>query len=239
MPETLIICRSSFSKPSAWLLRDTLRDMGVRVRTTRSGDGHVNWGRRSTEALLNPNLSVGVNKTDMRVLFAEHNVPMPLLNPVDQFPVVARTEFHSRGEGYWLCNTQEELDAAYEEGAHHHMLYISDALEYRCHIFQGRSIRLVEKDFTRPREVEYPDGRSVRYKYTTMLPRTRRLQSIRNASRQAVDALGMDFGAVDILVGDTDPYVLEVNGAPSLFGGTTMNVYATKIKQWWEDLELC
>jgi len=48
---------------------------------------------------------------------------------------------------------------------------------------------------------------------------------------KAVEYLGLDFGAVDIIVGRDDgkPYVLEVNTSPGLQGETTLKFYAEAV----------
>lgn len=50
----------------------------------------------------------------------------------------------------------------------------------------------------------------------------------------AVQALGLRLGAVDIIVKDDTPYVLEVNSAPGL-AGTTTQLVGEAIQQWIND----
>jgi glutathione synthase/RimK-type ligase-like ATP-grasp enzyme len=56
-------------------------------------------------------------------------------------------------------------------------------------------------------------------------------QAIRDAARRAVDALGLDFGAVDVarLIGG-ETVVLEVNRAPGM-EGMTLCIYAAKLRE--------
>jgi D-alanine-D-alanine ligase-like ATP-grasp enzyme len=111
------------------------------------------------------------------------------------------------------------------------MAYVPHDHEYRIHVFLGKSIRISEKKFS--------EGN----KYTTIKPtcdrETRKL--LRTAAKQAVSAVGLDFGCVDALWGkDGKAYVLEVNAAPGL-GGTLPKLYAEVFEQWsggeWEDAE--
>jgi glutathione synthase/RimK-type ligase-like ATP-grasp enzyme len=53
--------------------------------------------------------------------------------------------------------------------------------------------------------------------------------SIINTAKDAVRALGLDFGAVDILFRKNVPYVLEINTAPGLVG-TTLSRYIYHFK---------
>jgi len=54
-------------------------------------------------------------------------------------------------------------------------------------------------------------------------------------SIEAVRALGLDFGAVDLRVRDVKAVVLEVNSAPGLTG-TTLNAYTAKIKEYLREV---
>lgn len=104
--------------------------------------------------------------------------------------------------------------------------------EYRVHSFMGRSIRAGIKKhregFAKPHEwirswdggwkISY-DGESVKQRH-------------RDVAHQALKALGLDFGAVDIgEKKDKSVVVLEVNRAPGLEGGT-IEAYARAIREW-------
>lgn len=52
---------------------------------------------------------------------------------------------------------------------------------------------------------------------------------VKDIGIQAVQALGLTYGAVDIIVKDETPYVLEVNSAFGL-EGTTTQLVGTAIK---------
>jgi glutathione synthase/RimK-type ligase-like ATP-grasp enzyme len=215
----MTICYSRPSKPTARTLRDTLREMGIEAKLSRSANGDINWGRYKAETPLNPNIRNSTDKLKMRQLFREHKVPAPILwdSPYEVvFPCVARTREHSRGRGFWLCNNPRELDEAISQGAVIFMEYIEAPKEFRVHIFQGKSIRISEKSF-------YDDENP--HNYVTIKPTVRRRRYIREAARQAVEAVGLDFAAVDVLATDDQAFVLEVNAAPSL-GGTMPSVYA-------------
>lgn len=103
--------------------------------------------------------------------------------------------------------------------------------EYRVHSFRGVSIRAgkkipVEGGSTHPWvrssvggwKISY-DGRSVKQRH-------------RDIAHEAVKALGLDFGAVDLAEkSDGSLIVLEVNRAPGLDGGT-ITQYVKHIKRW-------
>jgi glutathione synthase/RimK-type ligase-like ATP-grasp enzyme len=106
------------------------------------------------------------------------------------------------------------------------MEYIQNAPhEYRVHVFNGKSIRISEKAFF---------GREGNHRlYTTIKP-TGQIDHVRSAAKLAVEALGLDFGAVDILANDENCWVLEVNSAPSL-GGSMPQLYAQAFEEYFND----
>lgn len=230
----MILCYSGRSAPSAELIADEDDD----IFTARSSEGDVNWGRARANTSLNPDISNCTNKRVMRELFASHEVPMPklytkqevyeILAPLHEGEhgnrFVGRPDQHSKGRGFWDIRTLGGLRRASDgtrkkKAATHFMEYISSAPhEYRVHIFKGKSIRISEKDF-------YEEG------YVTIKP-TGNIKHVRKAAKKAVEALGLDFGAVDILATDDECWVLEVNTAPGL-GGTMPALYAKTFLNWY------
>lgn len=204
------------------------------IRSVRSSEGDVNWGRRVANTLLNPDISKSVNKRIMRQLFREHGVPSPILFTPQEAQsmlmlrdvnLVGRPDHHMKGRGFWRVRTQHDLDKALrgtrrKKAATHFMEYIQAPREYRVHIFLGKSIRISEKDHTAFHE------------YTTIKP-THNIKHVRRAAKQAINAVELDFGAVDILANDQECWVLEVNAAPGL-GGSMPALYAEKFEGWYE-----
>lgn len=201
----------------------------------RGSSGDANWGRNQANTSLNPDIFNSTNKYTMRCLFKDNDVPMPELVAQDDVHeylaegswIVGRPDRHTKGRGFWLIKTEEDFARALrgtrrKQAATHFMEYIDAPHELRVHIFLGKSIRISEKKFSAPGT------------YTTIKP-TVAVKQARKAAKKAVRALGLDFGAVDILVQeDGTPYVLEVNAAPGL-GGTTPKLYADAFRKWYED----
>lgn len=233
----MVLCYSGRSKPSALAIAEA---SGGRIQAVRSSQGDVNWGRRDADTVLNTDISTATNKREMRELFRMYKVPAPRLIGSNETiasqagtwrlfkPLVGRPDYHMKGRGFWLCRTQDDIDRARrgtrrKAAATHFMEYIADAEhEYRVHIFKGKSIRISEKEFT---------GQDGNHKeYTTIKP-TENIKQVRKAAKQAVMALGLDFGAVDILTRGDDCFVLEVNAAPGL-GGSMPKLYADAFMEW-------
>lgn len=104
--------------------------------------------------------------------------------------------------------------------------------EFRVHSFLGRSIRAGVKvqrpGFANPHAWirSYDGGWMISYDGDTVR------QAHRDLAHRACEALGLDFGAVDIgEKADGSLIVLEVNRAPGLEGGTVTS-YARAINRW-------
>ena len=225
------LCYSGRSAPSAQLIADEDDE----IFTVRSSEGDVNWGRAKANTRLNPDISNVTNKRVMRELFAEYGVPMPkLVRGFDYrdpdsgytFPIVGRPDRHSKGRGFWLCNSHEDVTRALhgtrrKRAATHFMEYIDAPREYRVHVFKGKSIRISQKQFG--------DCNS-RGCYVTVKPQ-HSVKHVRKAAKKAMEAVGLDFGAVDILANDDKAWVLEVNAAPGL-GGSMPRLYARVFQEY-------
>jgi hypothetical protein len=100
------------------------------------------------------------------------------------------------------------------------------AQEYRVHIFKGRSIRAGIKQ---PRAGVSPHPWVRSWDGGWMISYQGVREPVRVLAKQAVEVLGLDFGAVDIgQKSDGGLIVLEVNRAPGLEGGT-IDAYANAI----------
>lgn len=106
--------------------------------------------------------------------------------------------------------------------------------EYRVHVFGGRVARIGKKFPRRSfegrhhpwvRSFETGWGFRFRGEWRRSIP-----EPVRRWSITAVDALGLDFGAVDVGVGPGGVVVLEVNRAPGL-EPRTIQAYAGKIAE--------
>lgn len=114
--------------------------------------------------------------------------------------------------------------------------YVRKEHEYRLHVFNGQVIDVVEKR-RRGGFEENPVYNKFIRSYENGWIMARENVTVSDATRaeavKAVRALGLDFGAVDIVMGarDNKPYVLEVNTAPGI-QGTTLANYKTAVETW-------
>ena len=133
-----------------------------------------------------------------------------------------------------LDNTQELPDAPlYTRGIENHG-------EYRVHVFNG-SVILYQKKSRRVNDdgVDIPDEdeSDVRNLASNWIYRTdnlRRLERVEQLAINAITALGLDFGAVDIIKDSQGGVaVLEVNSAPGLRNEETALAYAEAIRNYF------
>lgn len=140
-------------------------------------------------------------------------------------PVYCRTTLTGKGgDGIIVASNEDELvDAPL------YTLGVGVKREFRVHVFQDRIIDFTEKKKRRGAEhneqIRNFKGGWVFCRQGVELPTIIEEQAI-----LAVQALGLDFGAVDIcLTTDNESIVFEVNTAPGICN-TTLTAYTTAIK---------
>jgi len=137
-------------------------------------------------------------------------------------PLVGRPIQHQGGSGFHLCLNSADVVRAVNNGAEYFTEYVPNGEEWRAHIVGGQMVMaqlkcaepVVSNEYCRNRENGWALNRR---------PAPGWVESI---GVQAIRALGLDFGAVDMCKGNNgQSYVLEVNSAPGLEGDKLM-VYA-------------
>lgn len=216
----------------------------------------VNWGHGASPywgtgiacgpRVLNHWSRVGtaINKRKAFQAFTEAHVPTPdwTISKADALKwleagkvVICRTLLSSmEGKGIVVATKASELVSA--------PLYtklFSKEKEYRVHVFKGEIIDFVQKKLKHGAS-EIP-GRNKYIRNTAngwIFARegVTISDSVREVARDAITALGLDFGAVDLAVSASGKVVVfEVNTAPGL-GGTTVTHYTEAIKQYRNSL---
>jgi glutathione synthase/RimK-type ligase-like ATP-grasp enzyme len=144
--------------------------------------------------------------------------------------VVARQLLRaSGGRGIVLINTDADM-----VGAPLYVKYMKKRAEYRIHMWRGRVIHQSEKRMMgRERRPESFEARIRNHDYGWVFchddvnPHAQVIEQ----SRLACEALGLDFGAVDVVWNEhyQRATVLEVNTAPGL-EGATLAAYVNAIR---------
>ncbi len=193
---------------------------------------------------LNANCS-RYNKLEQLQHLAEFDVHVPAAweNPMhDQeqwYPCFARKLQHTRGTDIRVCLQPSDAQFYIRNGWSYFTQFVPSATEYRTWIYRRRHLGTYEKRLTHPewatrQNVGY--GRNYHRGYSFELVRSEDVpRNVVEISSQAVDALGLDFGAVDVLLStDNRPVVLEVNTAPGVEGEgrQVIQALADKIARW-------
>lgn len=222
--------------PSARRLADTISHFRpiILTQVNRPDYFNVSWGLAKGAADLNSPSAVALacRKDDALRHMERNGVSVPRINDLsgsNGYPMIARRRRHRGGHGLWLCQTPSDVVRARSAGASYGLEFIEDALEFRVHVFKTdkyRSIKLQEKLGGEGYVRNHRHG-------WLFLPPLHRVEAklARKEAKKAVEALGLDFGAVDVLVKDGKAYVLEVNTAPALtdLRSDTIYRYAAKI----------
>lgn len=253
-----VILPYKIGSQSAKLLAERLRTLvGLKIRRVRQ-DGQfrtrerslvINYGSGNSGVIgtfgkwLNPisSTSKAGNKLSAFQAFQQAGVPTPDWTADKAVAegwgrsgsvVVCRTVLNGHsGRGIVLADTPEKL-----VNCPLYTKYKKKRKEFRVHVFQGKVIDTSEK---RKRRVEARpsnfDGyiRNLANGWVFCRDGIVRPQGLDECAIGACNALGLDFGAVDVIWNERENkcYVLEVNTAPGL-QGTTLENYAQAIYQW-------
>lgn len=196
------------SQPSARVLRRRLREIGYAGKP-------INFGYVGDSSGINARAARASNKRLAFGAFQRGGVPTPRVysdvRDIDVFPVVGRPDRHRAGSQLYLCRGVDECLTASQRGATHFLEFIPDAREFRVHIAFGKSIKIAEK----VGGVGYIKSRRHGWYFAYPQDFNHKI-TLRRVAKQAVESLGLDFGAVDVLYSSGKFYVLEVNTAPAL-----------------------
>lgn len=240
MPDTTLLGRQTTSsdEPSAFLLYHAASHVtGNRLgdylgiphgrNTSDRVDYLIRWGNRSgagwrpREGVINSQNSLNNNadKFDALVTLDEAGVPVPdyardrsAFGTEIEYPILGREQDHARGEDINLILQWRD---AYLTENDFFVEYIPTDFEYRMHVVNGEVVQVHEKRL-RSEEDNHPFIRNSETGWVFVEPREEAPPD--SLAIDAVGALGLDFGAVDVVREENtgDHYVLEVNSAPSL-----------------------
>jgi hypothetical protein len=204
--------------------------------------GVIRWGSVARiplrpERVLNrlDALKRATNKRQALLDMQAAGIPTPPLylldSPEIKFPVLGRAPEHTHGTDIVPCWQRADLAMAVARGCDHFTGYIPTARELRIHVFDGNVVKISEKRLTEP-EKWSPWLRNLDTGYTFHTPVDRPRATTRYRAIEAVELLGLHFGAVDLVEGDDgNPYVLEVNTAPGLTTDSSLEAYGQHIMQ--------
>lgn len=230
--------------PTGRLLRDLLKELGLQVTTLEgtAADAVVCYGAGSRNPRV-PTLNANAGKLDKYEQFLalqEAGVQVPTFFAGDtngmgvHYPLLARKRQHHGGKDIMLVLQQEDLALRRRAGADFFVEYVPRKTEFRCWIYRRQHLGTYEKVLKHPEQYtkvgcNYDNGFAFDLVGAERVPR-----AAVELAAQAVQTLGLDFGAVDVLQGtDGQFYVLEVNTAPGVDGPRQgINKLVEKIQNW-------
>ena len=155
--------------------------------------------------------------------------PVNLQIPTDNdFPMIVRPSFHQRGRNFLLFNNLHEYLLRHGEVRRLRRPYASrffpKTKEYRVHVAHGKVLLVQEKLQTSPGPSALNWNHENGYVFGVVRWKDYRNPIVRLAV-DTIEAVGLNFGAVDILADPTDisllnAVVCEINTAPKLEGYT-------------------
>lgn len=189
--------------------------------------GNIGNGPRAMVTYNNINaIKLASDKYQARATMLEYGIPTPLSWSKEElvtmtslpFPIVIRKRKHFGGGDFDVVNNMHEfLERGMEDDEYGQELLPKEH-EYRVHVGHGKILVMQEK------EPEDPDALVWNHRYGAEFDAIKWKdydQDVAQAAIKAVEVLGLDFGAVDVLAQDLDHdlpnvVVLEVNTSPRL-----------------------
>lgn len=231
---SLFVLYHKKSMPTGSVLGTVLgAEHGEYIPGQATRDAVIRWGSRAsgfwgTSTTLNSASAISLASDKFRSLQvmkeAGVNVPEFSRDPGDlAYPFLGRRTSHSKGRDVVLCLQRGDY---LRNPRDYYVQYVPTTREFRVHVFDGEVIRVQGKFISNPKQSRnFPWIRNHTAGYTFKKPRKTLRSERLNMAVQAVQALGLDFGAVDLLIGDDgDTYILEVNTAPAC-SPLTMRAY--------------
>lgn len=192
----------------------------------RWGTAHKAELDTKAKAVLNLASAINFNlhKNEAHAKFLEFGINTPRFwNDLDSarragVPFLRRRKHHIQGRDIIKVEAGHSLPRVRRSG--YYTEYIEKTAEYRLHILNGECIGLAQKipgENANPLIWNFENGWDIEY-----IPAEYRALSIPYyeemlaEANKAVKCLGLNFGAVDLIMADDKPYILEVNTAPKL-----------------------
>lgn len=153
------------------------------------------------------------------------------------------TDYYAAREGVWMGRKRHGFggrdiqvcaDGHMNDGASPEFWtkFIPNRRELRIHVFNGEVIRVQGKYLDFPEQNTNPYIKNYAQGYRFRTPRLELRPDRYEQAKKAVEALGLVWGAVDLVIGEDDKaYVLEVNTAPKL-APLTMRQYSEAIRKY-------
>lgn len=201
----------------------------------RPTDKIINWGSSHCPypQAINASTVIAINKLDALTALKAAGIAVPYFTTDKEKAqkwnvrrtVLARKKLRSSGgDGIVVCPPGSELP-----NAPLYVRYIPKKVEYRVHVWNGTVILCQQKRLRNG----MPHGMicSHQHGWVFTLTNVNVPQDAQDMAVRAVAALNLTFGAVDLILSQTEnkSFILEVNTAPGIAGETTVEAYKQAI----------
>lgn len=201
----------------------------------KAGDKVIMWGTRVQVQLGNaivynhPSVTRNAsNKKAAREIFVKEKIDAPKLVKnnelhTTQYPVIIRKDHHRAGIGFHIANSDEEA-LNFIKNMKGQEYYISEIYpkteEYRVHCAHGKALLVKRKPEPEDKSIVAWNFHQIELPWTTIERKNYDFDMV-TLALNACKAIGVDFGAVDIMSNPVKGYkgpkhvVVEINTAPS------------------------
>lgn len=233
--EWFIYC-NEFNSPSAALLAKRL-GIGFGSNPKKSRCKIIRWGSSKDfprklllEFPSQDSIAICANKLKSLNILKDNGILVPKIYVTKEnlknisFPLYSRKEYHTMGKDIILIHDINEAISSLKNER-----YLVESIEckkeYRIHIFLGKMIFGSKKYFRKqlweelgkPKMKDLIRNNSHGWGYHYFNDVNNIPESVIKEAEKAVKALGLIWGAVDIIKSKNNkPYILEINSAPGL-----------------------
>lgn len=207
-------------------LNDSRADTFIRWKRMEDLPGHV-INKRNAVALASNKFKslVVIQKAGVKTVPVSEIIPQDWRT--NHSIIFGRSIYHTQGKDITVYSGSSARFDMYRHD--YFTLYLKPESEYRYHVAFGKVIVATKKvlgegqvDDTLIRN--HQNGKWVQ---VTVRP----IERYAKDCIKAVQALGLDFGAVDFLVHNGELYILEVNTAPGIETESRLNAYVEAFKE--------
>lgn len=223
----------------------TWKPLGSIMRILQGNNNIINWGNHifRDDGYFSLNVPSAIartsHKTTARKILQKHHARVPktwffdvgtkLLDGVDvDFPLIARPPKHERGRNFFVLNNIHDFEKIRRENDLQEW-YFSEIFnkthEFRVHAAHGKILLINEKPFVKGNllsemQVNRDDWRALRWSEFR--------QNICEAALKAVEILGLDYAAVDVMYNSRNDSlaICELNTDPDVGVEYTAGKYA-------------
>lgn len=210
-----------------FLSQDTMMRWGCSVPLKRNGLVTYNEAR---------SIDLASNKADTRISLNVAGIPVPRIVHPQQadvnWPVIVRPHYHRAGQNFQVINSWEGF--SYDDL---YWYYFSEAFpktkEFRVHVAFGKALAVQEKPKPNDNNIAWNRAANAGNQDSWELQKWSEVSdNVVRTSIQAVQAIGLDTGGVDIMQAeDGTVAVLEINTAPSISTPYMRDRYARLFNQ--------